>query len=139
MPPDREESTFYVGDFVVKHNRLKTIEITKQIGNWLIGYFTMVNGDVYPAKWTLDGECATTPKIDLKKLWYKNIPVNGLLCFQHGFSVPVLVNQFVPDGRTVKAKVRVSETEEKTIELSVDLLTPCTSDIIKRYLFKGIN
>ena len=138
MSPDREESTFYVGDFIVKHNRLKTIEITKQIGNWLIGYFTMVNGDVYPAKWTLDGECATTPKIDLEKLWYKNIPVNGLLCFQNGFTLPVLVNQFIPVGRKVKAKVRVSVTEEKLIELSVDSVTPCSSNIIKRYLFKGL-
>jgi len=138
MPPDGEESTFYVGDFVVTHNRLKTIEITKQIGNWLIGYFTMVNGDVYPAKWTLDGECATTPRINLEKLWYKSIPHIGILCFQHGFSVPILVVQFIPACKTVRAKIRINETKEELIDIPVDLVTPCSINVLSKYLFKGL-
>ena len=126
MEPNTEKENLLNCGFKPKSENFNGTILLKH-GNKYIGY--IYEGDaVFATEWNLEGKCIdcsvtigsiSIVKYDLEKLWYKNIPERGLLCY------------IVIDGHTTDTIVHVKSYHKGFVRIASPRLKGAQSEIYR--------
>lgn len=124
MEPNEEKENLINCGFKPKNENFNGTILVKH-GNKYIGYI-YVGDTVFATEWNLDGKCidccatiGSIDKYDLEKLWYKNIPERGLLCY------------IVIDGHTTDTIVHVKSYYKGFVKIASPRLKGAQSEIYR--------